>query len=160
MCSSLQAYYNEFYACIPLLPPPSVVPTAVLLSTLSPSTPNSQTLTSPLLLALLSVLSLVPSPLDQDHRSLQSKLLRRTASEKFHKLALERVESMSLQAGRDGGSQVPIEVVQALVVLAMVEWAQNGAVTSMRMRQSQALQLAMDLGSSFFVFSSVTLLNA
>lgn len=67
-------------------------------------------------------------------------------------MALERVENMSLQAGRDGGSQVAIEVVQALVVLAMIEWAQNGAVTSMRMRQSQALQLALDLGSSLLSF--------
>jgi hypothetical protein len=53
---------------------------------------------------------------------------------------------MTREAGRSGSSLVPIEVIQALSMCGLYEWAQHGDVPTMRARHSVALQLSMDAG--------------
>jgi len=58
---------------------------------------------------------------------------------------MKLVEEYTDRAGNEG-DDVPLEVVQALVLLAKWEMAQNGNFAKMRSRMGSAVQVSMDLG--------------
>ena len=118
---------------------------------------------SPLSLAILAILTLIPHPDDQASRE-QSLIYRRNEAQAFAQSALESIEieseliesstSPSKALGSEGTSKqrtrfhpdVPsdLEPVQALDILSIYEYAQRGNTAKMRRRAGQALTTAMD----------------
>lgn len=119
---------------------------------------------SPISLALLAILTLIPHPDDQAPHD-RSLLHRRNQAQAFAQSALESIEieseiiesstspSKALNSrGRPLQRErlhphVPIELepVQALDILSIYEYAQRGNIAKMRRRAGQALVTAMEL---------------
>lgn len=166
-----EAYYREIYPYLPILPHPSS-PIALVLSTLTqtssssvsnppsvlfksqPNNPASFPTSSPLILAILAILTLEAHPADPSPDSEVSKSIRSRAAEKYAREASRSLEqalrarasgqptnSYRGGAGGRGEEDENLELVQAAVVLGKYEFAEKGDVEWMRKRTVQAVQL-------------------
>ena len=166
---SLEAYYVYIHAYFPILPPPwfdnpEDRPVA-------PGDDNAQdgsgfVPSSPLSLAICTILSLIPHPLDRSPSHEDSVLLRREVAQTFAQSTLESIEietemPESATAPADALAEehasfhrtkfhpdVPLELEStiALSILSVYEYAQRGNMNKMRARAGQALMSAMNLG--------------
>lgn len=171
---SLNAYYVFIHPYFPVMPPPVSSPVVDrplfrprdehrkghrnnVTSDFEPS--------SPITLAISTILALVPHPDDDDSLNPDSVLYRRKSAHSFAESAMESIEIESEILDSDSspsraliGSSpttrrgsfhpnVPVEIesVIALVVLSIYEYAQRGNITKMRTRAGQALISAMDM---------------
>jgi hypothetical protein len=120
---------------------------------------------SPLSLALLAILSLIPHPDDPDPQNEEAVIFRRKCAQYYAQSALEGVEIESerpesstspaqvLSEDLDPSlriqfhSDVPIELesIIALSILSVYEYAQRGNIKRMRNRAGQALMSAMNM---------------
>lgn len=166
---SIETYYEEIYPYLPYLPTPNTVPVSAILARLGRKTPfltpqdtpspssitsahprstsdSSLIKSSPFLLSILAILSLVPHPSDPNPNSQASKTLRRTASETFARASATLIASTLERAGEEDDAEIPLEVIQALGALGKWEFAQRGNMSMMRSRTGEAVRLAMELG--------------
>lgn len=125
-----RCYYNDVHPFVPVMPPRKYLPE--ILPTLLP--------VSPFLLAVQTILVLVPHPNDPEPASADSKRLRSAASHSFAQLATEAVERLVET------NQTSLECVQALTILALWEWGSTGSTDKNRGRSTQASQIAMGMG--------------
>ncbi|GHJ84310.1 hypothetical protein NliqN6_0712 [Naganishia liquefaciens] len=131
----LTAYWEEIHPFQPLLPPVKHLP--FIAARLSPD--------SPFLLAIRAILALCPNPADPVAKSLASRALRRAQAARLAQEASNRVDEMLAEAHEDDATS-SIECVQALALLGLYEFAQNGNPVRNRMRMNQAVQVAMEMG--------------
>lgn len=131
----LTAYWEEVHPFQALLPPMKHLP--FFAARLSPD--------SPFLIAIRAILALCPNPADPAAKSLASRAMRRSQASRLAQEASNRVEEMLSEANEN---DVPpsIECVQALTLLGLYEFAQNGNAVRNRMRMNQAVQVAMEMG--------------
>lgn len=131
----LAAYWEEIHPFQALLPPARHLP--FIATRLSPD--------SPFLIAIRAILALCPNPADPAAKSLASRAMRRSQASRLAQEASSRVEEMLSEANEN---DVPpsIECVQALTLLGLYEFAQNGNPVRNRMRMNQAVQVAMEMG--------------
>lgn len=92
------------------------------------------------------MLSLGHHPADDNATSASSKTLRRTASESFARAASTTIARLVDQAGSDDDADLPLEAIQALVILGSWEFGARGNMAMMRKNTGEALRLAMELG--------------
>ncbi|GAD93982.1 conserved hypothetical protein [Paecilomyces variotii No. 5] len=164
----LEAYYIYIHPYFPILPPPTSIPTDRPIAISG----HEQTLadvdyepSSPLSLAILSILSLIPHPDDRNPSGEDAVLLRRNYSECMAQSAFESINiETEVPASSTSPAQVlsedpdvylrtpfhqhvPIELesVIALSILSVYEYAQRGNIKRMRQRAGQAIMAAMDL---------------
>jgi hypothetical protein len=159
--SILNAYYIFVHPFFQILPPPEVT-----LEVDAPAEgPTDFQPISPLAMALLAILSLVPHPDDAQPDSDESICLRRQEAHTFSQMAMESIEtetellesatspSAALDHTRPSFSRerlhpclpVELESVLAHVVLSIYEYAQRGNLAKMRNRASQAYDAAIRL---------------
>ena len=120
---------------------------------------------SPITLAISTILALVPCPDDKDASNSESVLYRRKTAHSFAESTLESIEfeseildsNSSPSRALTGSSPttrrgpfhpnvpVGIESVIALLILSIYEYAQRGNISKMRTRAGQALISAMDM---------------
>ena len=120
---------------------------------------------SPISLAILAILALIPHPENKDASCPESFLVRREAAQSFALSTIESIEiefelldsatspSRTLKNGSPAilrqpfHAQVPpvLESIHALLVLSTYEYAQKGNITKMRNRAGQALISAMNM---------------
>ena len=131
----LTAYWEEIHPFQPLLPP--VKHLSFIAARLSPD--------SPFLLAIRTILALCPNPADPAAKSLASRALRRSQAARLAQEASNRVDEMLAEA-HENDAVSSIECVQALTLLGLYEFAQNGNPVRNRMRMNQAVQVAMETG--------------
>lgn len=131
----LTAYWEEVHPFQPLLPPVKHLP--FIASRLSPD--------SPFLLAIRAILALCPNPVDPAAKSLASRAMRRSQAARLAQEASDRVDEM-LSEANENDAVSSIECVQALTLLGLYEFAQNGNPVRNRMRMNQAVQVAMETG--------------
>lgn len=131
----LTAYWEEIHPFQALLPPARHLP--FIATRLSPA--------SPFLIAIRAILALCPNPADPAAKSLASRAMRRSQASRLAQEASSRVDEMLSEANEN---DVPpsIECVQALTLLGLYEFAQNGNAVRNRMRMNQAVQVAMEMG--------------
>ncbi|EXJ81415.1 hypothetical protein A1O3_07707 [Capronia epimyces CBS 606.96] len=161
--SVLNAYYIFVHPFLPILPPPTTT-----LEVDAPVTTGSTDFqpASPLAMALLAILSLIPHPDDAHPDSDESVCLRRHEAHTFSDMAMESIEietellesatspSAALDHTLPSFSRerfhpclpVELESVLAHVVLSIYEYAQRGNLAKMRNRTSQAYDAAIRLG--------------
>jgi hypothetical protein len=131
----LTAYWEEIHPFQPLLPPARHLP--FIAARLSPD--------SPFLLAIRAILALSPNPVDPAAKSLASRAMRRSQAARLAQDASNRVDEM-LSEANENDAVSSIECVQALTLLGLYEFAQNGNPVKNRMRMNQAVQVAMETG--------------
>ncbi|KAF2002493.1 hypothetical protein P154DRAFT_520948 [Amniculicola lignicola CBS 123094] len=155
----LNVYYISIHTYFPVLPPPErplLIDAPVMDNELEfqPSSPIS--------LAILCILSLLPHPMDPKPKSEESRINRREEAHLYARLALEsiEIESEVLESSVDPShalssnpifyrerfhSRTPVEYesVLALLLLSIYEYAQRGNLAKMRNRASQALDSAL-----------------
>lgn len=120
---------------------------------------------SPLCLAILAILSLIPSAEDPQPKSDQSVQRRREHAHRYAQKAVEIIEaeselpdslrspSLALQNPEPTlhrrpfhpNTPVHLEGLLALLILSNYEYTQRGNLTKMRSRAGQAMVIAMDL---------------
>ena len=120
---------------------------------------------SPITLAISTILALVPHPEDEDSANPESILYRRKSAQCFAESTVESIEieseildsesspsralTSSLPIARRGHfhPNVPVEIesIIALLILSIYEYAQRGNISKMRTRAGQALISAMDM---------------
>ena len=170
-CDSLNAYYVFIHPYFPVLPPP--VSSPVLDRPLfrrrdehrNGSVCNDFEPSSPITLAISTILALVPHPDDEDPSNPESLLFRRKSAQSFAESTMESIEIESEILDSDSspsraltGSSptarresfhpflpVGIESIVALLILSIYEYAQRGNISKMRTRAGQALISAMDM---------------
>ncbi|OCF41820.1 hypothetical protein I317_04330 [Kwoniella heveanensis CBS 569] len=125
-----ERYYDDVHPYATVMPPRNYLET--ILPTLLPA--------SPFLLAVQTLLVLVPHPNDPNPNSSHSKRQRQIASRSLNQQTLQLIDSMV-----DNGN-ANLECVQALAILALWEWSNSGSVAKNRTRAGQAIQIAMELG--------------
>lgn len=157
----LNAYYIFIHPYFPILPPP--------VATLQVDSPESESRffepASPLVMALMAILVLIPHPEDYCPDSDESVCLRRQRAHSFSQMAMESIEietellesttnpSDALDHRRPSIERekfhpcVPVELesVLAHVLLSIYEYAQRGNLAKMRNRASQAYDAAIRL---------------
>lgn len=160
--SILNAYYIFIHPYFPILPPPP--------TTLEVDDPASESKGfqpgSPLAMALLAILLLIPHPNDLFADSDESVCQRRQEAHSYSQMAMESVEmetellesatspSAALEYSRPSLRRerfhpaVPTELESLLahIVLSIYEYAQRGNLAKMRNRASQAYDAAVRLG--------------
>ncbi|KIW17815.1 hypothetical protein PV08_05010 [Exophiala spinifera] len=160
--SVLNAYYIFIHPYFPILPPPPMV--------LEVDSPGSESKglqpLSPLAMALLAVLVLIPHPDDLFGDSDESVYQRRQEAHAYSQMTIASIESESelLESTTNPAAAlenhrpfiqreplhpyVPIELeaLLAYVVLSVYEYAQRGNLAKMRNRASQAYDAAVSLG--------------
>ncbi len=169
----LDAYYVFIHMYFPILPAPKSSPSidrplpgsghkskCRRLSTATDYEPSS-----PISLAILAILALIPHPDDSEASSPESFLLRRESAQSFALSTIESIEveselldsstspSRALKNGSPAISRQPfhpqvppeLESILALLVLSIYEYAQRGNITKMRNRAGQALVSAMNM---------------
>jgi hypothetical protein len=95
---------------------------------------------SPFLLAVQTVMSLAPHPLDPNPRSPRSKRLRSSASAALGRKAMDAIQRI-MASGTPS-----VEAIQALTLLAVWEWGStNNAMAAMDLFR-QGVQLAISMG--------------
>lgn len=119
---------------------------------------------SPLALAVSTILVLIPHPDDEDPSNPESVFYRRKSAQSFAQSTLESIEieseildsdskpsralsgSSSTAQRRVFHPKVPIDIesIIALLILSIYEYAQRGNISKMRTRAGQALVSAMD----------------
>ncbi|WVQ97788.1 hypothetical protein IAU59_004902 [Kwoniella sp. CBS 9459] len=125
-----ERYYDDVHPYATVMPPRKYLNT--ILPTLLPA--------SPFLLAVQTLLVLVPHSNDPNPASTNSKRQRQLASRSLNQQALQLIDSM-VESGTAN-----LECVQALAILAMWEWSNSGSVARNRARAGQGIQIAMELG--------------
>lgn len=120
---------------------------------------------SPITLAITTILALVPHPDDDDPSNPESILYRRKSAQSFAESTMESMEIESEIIDSDSspsraltgssrvtwrrsfhpGVPVGIESIIALLILSIYEYAQRGNISKMRTRAGQALISAMDM---------------
>lgn len=159
--SILNAYYIFIHPYFPILPPPET-----RLDVDDPSTETSHfEPISPLAMALLAILVLIPHPDDEQPECDESVRQRRLAAHAFSQMAMESIEvetellesatspSAALSHSSPSFSRhrlhscLPIELESVLAhnVLSIYEYAQRGNLAKMRNRASQAYDAAIRL---------------
>ncbi|EXJ75979.1 uncharacterized protein A1O5_00487 [Cladophialophora psammophila CBS 110553] len=157
----LNAYYIFIHPYFPILPPP--------VTTLQVDDPASESKffepASPLVMALMAILVLIPHPEDEYPDSDESVCLRRQRAHSFSQMAMESIEietellesitnpSEALDHRRPSVDReklhpcVPVELegVLAHLLLSIYEYAQRGNLAKMRNRASQAYDAAIRL---------------
>ncbi|KIW85308.1 hypothetical protein Z517_00698 [Fonsecaea pedrosoi CBS 271.37] len=157
----LNAYYIFIHPYFPILPPP--------VTTLQVDDPASESKffepASPLVMALMAILVLIPHPEDEYPDSDESVCLRRQRAHSFSQMTMESIEietellestinpSEALDHRRPLIERekfhpcVPVELegVLAHVLLSIYEYAQRGNLAKMRNRASQAYDAAVRL---------------
>ncbi|KAJ9105440.1 hypothetical protein QFC21_001811 [Naganishia friedmannii] len=131
----LKAYWEEIHPFQPLLPPARHLP---YIATRLQSD-------SPFLIAIRAILALCPNPEDPSAKSLASRAMRRSQAARLAREASDRVEDMLSEAS-ENDRPPSIQCVQALSLLGLYEFAQNGNPVRNRMRMNQAVQVAMEMG--------------
>jgi hypothetical protein len=131
----LKAYWEEIHPFQPLLPPARHLP--FIAARLQSD--------SPFLTAIRAILALCPNPADPAAKSLASRAMRRSQAARLAREASDRVEDM-LSEANENDRPPSIECVQALSLLGLYEFAQNGNPVKNRMRMNQAVQVAMEMG--------------
>ncbi|KAJ9120686.1 hypothetical protein QFC22_002617 [Naganishia vaughanmartiniae] len=131
----LKAYWEEIHPFQPLLPPARHLP--YIAARLQSD--------SPFLTAIRAILALCPNPEDPAAKSLASRAMRRSHAARLAREASDRVEDM-LSEANENDRPPSIECVQALSLLGLYEFAQNGNPVRNRMRMNQAVQVAMEMG--------------
>lgn len=159
----LNAYYIFVHQYFPILPPPGSLP---FNDDPLPTDAHEFYPSSPLALALLAIITLVPHPQDPDPRDRHSVLLRRQKAQRWAELAMEAIEidadlltsSTSPSVGLSDDPPVsnrepfhprcPVELesLLAYLVLSTYEYAQRGNLVKCRNRASQAYDAAIRLG--------------
>jgi len=124
----LRCYYDEVHPFLAMLPTRQNFD--AVLSTLLPE--------SPLLLAVRTILVLVPHSQDPNPKSPTSKRLRTAMSAVLGKQTMDLIEATL--------ENPSLETVQALCILSLWEWANSGNLARSRARSGQAIQVAMELG--------------
>ena len=171
---SLNAYYVFIHPYFPVLPPPvsNLVLDCPSLRSRDQNRTGFERNTSidfepstPITLAISTILTLVPHPDDEDPSNPESVLYRRICAQSFAQSTLDSIEieseildSNSLPSraltSRPSTTQrrlfhpkvpVDIESVIALLILSIYEYGQRGNITKMRTRAGQALVSAMDM---------------
>ena len=171
---SLNGYYVFIHPYFPVLPPPvsNLVLDRPSLRSRDQNRKNFERNTSidyepstPITLAISTILALVPHPEDEDPSNPESVLYRRTCAQSFAQSTLESIEVDSeildsnflpsrALTSRPSTTQrrlfhpkVPVEIegVIALLILSIYEYGQRGNITKMRTRAGQALVSAMDM---------------
>jgi len=157
----VNAYYIFIHPYFPILPPPA--------TTLKADDPPSESKffepASPLAMALMAILLLIPHPEDEYPDSDESVCLRRQRAHSFSQMAMESIEieneliesttnpSEALDHRRPLVDReklhpyVPVELegVLAYTLLSIYEYAQRGNLAKMRNRASQAYDGAIRL---------------
>lgn len=124
---------------------------------------SDYTPTSPLCLAILAILSLIPSAEDPQPQSNHSLRRRRERAHNYAQKAVEYIEaesdlpaslsspSLALQAEPalhrnpfHPNTPVELEGILALLMLSNYEYTQRGNLTKMRSRANQAMVIAME----------------
>ncbi|WVR04404.1 hypothetical protein IAU60_001406 [Kwoniella sp. DSM 27419] len=123
-------YYSDIHPYVAVMPQRNYL--GQILPTLLPA--------SPFLLAVQTILVLVPHPNDPTPNSASSKRQRQNASLTLAQQSYQLIDSM-VEAGT-----VNLECVQALTILALWEWSNSGSVAKNHSRSGQAIQIAMQLG--------------
>lgn len=164
----LDAYYVYIHPYFPILPPPASIPTdrPIAISGSEQTLPDADyEPSSPLSLAILSILSLIPHPDDRNPSGEDAVLLRRNYSECMAQSAFESInietevpassmspaqvlsEAPDVYLRNPFHQHVPIEIesIIALSILSVYEYAQRGNIKRMRQRAGQAIMSAMDL---------------
>lgn len=158
----LNAYYIFIHPYFPILPPP--------VTKLKVDDPASESNffepASPLAMALMAILVLIPHPEDEYPDSDESVCLRRQRAHSFSQMAMESIEietellesvtnpSEALDHRRPSIDReklhpclpVDLEGVLGHVLLSIYEYAQRGNLAKMRNRASQAYDAAIRLG--------------
>ncbi|KAI9815782.1 MAG: hypothetical protein M1827_002178 [Pycnora praestabilis] len=171
----LDAYYVFVHPFFPILPPPVTFPAVdrPLMRARNPSDSPSANIessnfepSSPISLAISSILTLIPHPDDRNFTTPESILLRREHAQSFAQSTMESIEieselldsSTSPSRALSGSPsqfyrpsfhpKMPLELesILALLVLSIYEYAQRGNITKMRSRAGQALISAMNIG--------------
>ena len=174
MYNSLDAYYIFIHPYFPILPPPVlsppvdrplVAPQDGFGSSSGECAAAAFEPSSPISLAVSTILALIPHPNDADPSKHESVLLRRKYAHSFAESTLESIEIESdlldsalspsraltvspiLRRRENFHPNVPVEIenVLALLVLCTYEYAQRGNINKMRSRAGQALVSAMDM---------------
>lgn len=153
------------HAYFPVLPPPLDGPAVDRPSNSRDVRMSGYRPSSPLCLAILAVLSLIPCADDPKPRSSSSVQRRREQSQEFAQRAVQFIEaeselaesvsspSLALQNSEPvlqrppfhPNTPVQLESILALLLLSVYEYCQRGNLTKMRSRAAQALAIAMDL---------------
>lgn len=172
--TSLDAYYVFIHPYFPVLPPPVSTPVLdhPLLKARDQNRKSLEHNTSidfepstPITLAISTILALVPHPDDGDPSNAESVLYRRQSAQSFAQSTVQSIEmeseildsdsspsraltgSSSTTQRRFFHPKVPIEIesIIALLILSIYEYAQRGNITKMRTRAGQALVSAMNI---------------
>lgn len=171
---SLNAYYVFIHPYFPVLPPPVSSPVVDRPSFRSrdehrgdhgSNASNGFEPSSPITLAISTILALVPHPDDEDSANPESILYRRKSAQSFAESTVESIEIESEILDSDSSPSraltsssptarrghfhpnVPVEIesIIALLILSIYEYAQRGNISKMRTRAGQALISAMDM---------------
>ncbi|KAI1628272.1 C6 zinc finger domain protein [Exophiala viscosa] len=139
----LNAYYIFIHPYFPILPPPQ--------ATLDVDDPASESTVfepaSPLVMALLAILVLIPHPGDLFPDSDESVCQRRQEAHSYSQMAMESIEvETELLESATSPSAALEHSVLAHAVLSIYEYAQRGNLAKMRNRASQAYDAAIRLG--------------
>ena len=172
--TSLNAYYVFIHPYFPVLPPPvsSPVLDRPSLRSMDQNQNGLERNTSvdfepstPITLAISTILALVPHPDDEDPSNPESVIYRRKSAQSFAQSTLESIEieselmdsdsspsraltgSSSTTQRRFFHPKVPVEIesINALLILSIYEYAQRGNIIKMRTRAGQALVSAMNM---------------
>ena len=171
---SLNAYYVFIHPYFPVLPPPVSSP-VVDRPSFRPKDEHREghgnnassdfEPSSPITLAISTILALVPYPDDVDAPNPESVLYRRKSAQSFAESTMESIEIESEIMDSDSSPSraltsssptarrasfhpnvpVGIESILALLILSIYEYAQRGNISKMRTRAGQALISAMDM---------------
>ncbi len=159
---SLNGYYIFIHPYFPILPPPDQPPA---IDEPLCYVPDDFEPSSPISLAISSILALIPHPEDAAPTNPHSVSMRRRQAQMFAEMAMESIEiesevlvsatfpahalSSSPSSFRREGFHVrcPIELesILAYLVLSIYEYAQRGNLAKMRNRASQAHDAATRL---------------
>ncbi|CAF9943450.1 MAG: hypothetical protein ALECFALPRED_000394 [Alectoria fallacina] len=170
----LNAYYVFIHPYFPVLPPPVSSP-VVDRPSFRPKDEHREghgnnassdfEPSSPITLAISTILALVPYPDDVDAPNPESVLYRRKSAQSFAESTMESIEIESEIMDSDSSPSraltsssptarrasfhpnvpVGIESILALLILSIYEYAQRGNISKMRTRAGQALISAMDM---------------
>jgi len=165
---SLSAYYVFMHPYFPILPPPvsSPIVDQPLAGHKDEASPAGDfEPSSPISLAISTILALIPHPDEEDPSSPESVLYRRKNAQSFAESTMESIEIESEIMDSDSSPSraltgspsscrrppfhcdVPTELesILALCIMCVYEYTQRGNLNKMRSRAGQALVLAMDM---------------
>ena len=171
--NSLNAYYVFIHPYFPIFPSPISSPAVDRPLSSSSGETMSRRLSqvtdyepsSPISLAILAILTLIPLPGDTNSSTPESLLARRECAQSYALSTMESIEveselldsatspSCALKNGSPAILRQPlhprvpaeIESVLALLILSIYEYAQRGNISKMRNRAGQALVSAMNM---------------